>query len=248
MCPEYNDDLLEARKTCDLATTELWKNLQLVRQAPGSFNRSCSIIYGDIYHETSGAKDEWGRLVNRDEDTLTLQSAREVIQYGITSMGPDERAMRFQELVHENKIEAKEIRDIDGFEVLTVTEPDAHVHEFYRANAPEFDPVGKITARSYRDPAKPDLDLSPEERREWNSGNVPNYDFEFLVELPLLKLFYPGLKVMTAVWEMNCGLQYFDDVISLYPTFYTVIANDLMLEWKMPKELTDPEAKEQEEW
>ena len=77
---------------------------------------------------------------------------------------------------------------------------------------------------------------------------MPNYEFEFLVELPLLKLFYPGLKVMTSVWKMNGGLHYFDDIISVYPTFYTVIANDLMLEWKFPKELTDAEAKKQEEW
>lgn len=201
VCPEYNEDLLEARKTCDLAAVELWKNLQVVRQAPGSFNRSCSMVYGGTYYETSGEKDKWGRLLNRDEETPTLQSAREDIKYAITSMGADERAKRFQDLAHEKKIEAEEVHDIDGFEVLTVTEPETHVHEFYRTNAPAFEPVGKVTARSYRDPAKPDLDLSPEERREWDSGKVPNYEFEFLVELPLLKLFYPGLKVMTTVWE-----------------------------------------------
>lgn len=197
------------------------------------------MVFGGTYFEASGETDETGPLGGRDEGTSTLVSAREVIKYGIATMATDEQTNRFQELDREDKLEAKEIYDIDGFEVLTVTEPSVWRRAFYRQNAPELDPVGKITARSYRDPAKPDLDLSPEERKEWDSGKVPNYDFDFLVEHPLLKLFYPGLKVMTTVWEINCGLHYFNDIISVYPTFYTVIANDLMLEWKWPKDVTE---------
>lgn len=242
VCPEYKEDLEEARKTCDLAARELWKNIQLIRQAPGAFNQSCSMFFGGTYHETSGKTDKWGRLSDHDETTLTLKDAREIVKFGIASMGSEEQAKRFQQLVLTEAIEAKEVYDIDGFEVLAITHPSSDVKTFLRLAGQGVVPVGKVIARSYRDPAKPDLDMSPEERKAWDSGNVPNYEFEFLVDLPLLDLFYPGIKVMTPVWELNCGLHYFDDVISVYPSFHAVIANDLMLNWKTPKDLTDKSA------
>lgn len=239
VCPEYKENLEEARKTCDLATVELWKNLQLVRQSPGRFNQCCSMLFGGTYYEIPGKADKWGRHPDVDELCATLDDARNVVKFGIASMGSQEQAKRVQQLVLTDKVEAKEVHDIDGFEVLTITQPNKNVKTFYRIAAPGADPVGKITARSYRDPAKPDLDLSPEERKAWNAGNAPSYEFEFLVDLPLLEFFYPGLKFMTPVWELNCGLHYFDDVISVYPSFHTVIANDLMLNWKTPKDLAE---------
>ena len=37
-------------------------------------------------------------------------------------------------------------------------------------------------------------------------------------------------------------MYYFDEIFSTYPSFYTVLANDMMLEWKRPKEITAEEA------
>lgn len=239
VCPEYKEDLEEARKTCDLAQSELRKNLQLVRQAPGMFNQSCSMLFGGTYYEASGETTKWGPAGDQNGVPVNLNDAREIINFGIASMGTEDQAKRFQQLLNTGTVEAKEVYDIDGFEVLTVTRPSNEVKTFYRLTNADVAIVGKITARSYRDPAKPDLDLSPEERKAWENGNAPSYEFDFLVDLPLLELFYPGLKVMTPVWELNCGLHYFDDVISVYPSFHTVIANDLMLNWKTPEDLTD---------
>lgn len=238
VCPEYKENLEEARRTCDLATAELWKNLQLVRQSPGRFNQCCSMLFGGTYYELSGKEDNWGRHNSVGALCTTLDNVRDIVKFGIASMGSQEQAKRFQQLVHAGKVEAKEVHDIDGFEVLTISPPNKDAKTFYRVFASNVDPVGKITARSFRDPAKPDLDLSPEERKGWDAGNAPSYEFEFLVNLPLLELFYPGLKVLTPVWELNCGMHYFDDVVSVYPSFHTVIANDLMLNWKTPRDLT----------
>lgn len=239
VCPEYKEDLEEARKTCDLAQSELLKNLQLVRQAPGMFNQSCSMLFGGTYYETAGEANKWAPSVDQNGAPVNLNDAREILNFGIASMGTEDQAKRFQQLLNTGRVEAKKVYDIDGFQVLNVTRPSNEVKTFYRLANADVAIVGKITARSYLDPAKPDLDLSPEERKAWDSGNAPSYEFDFLVDLPLLDLFYPGLKVVTPVWELSCGLHYFDDVISVYPSFHTVIANDLMLNWKTPKSLTD---------
>lgn len=243
VCPEYNEDLEEARKTCDLAAEELWKNVQLVNQGPGSFSQSCSMLFGGHHYETAWSAHSWKATGTEDENPLTPDAARKVVKFAIAGAGSNEQASRFQQLANAGTLSAKKIEDIDGFEIIAVIEPDASIRDFYHAFAKDLVPVGIIKATSFHDPAKPDIDMSPEERWEWDHGKAPKYDFEFLVEMTLLPLCYPGLKVNTNVWELNCGLCYFDEIISTYPTFYTVIANDLMLEWKWPKDLTVAEAK-----
>lgn len=240
VCPEYEENLLEARKTCDLATVELSKNLQFVREALGNFNECCSIVFGNKPSEAAVETTGWHHPVSLDAG---MTSELKAIMAGIFYAGTTDQAIQLEDMVHEDKIETRKILDIDGFEVLEVTPPPTSAAQWSYFGLSAIDPVGKITARSYRDPAKPDLDLSPAERQEWDRGKTPEYNFEFLIEESLLWLCYPGLKVLATVWEVNCGLHYFTDVISVSPTFYTVIANDLMLEWKWPKDLIEGEIK-----
>lgn len=243
VCPEYKEDLKEARKTCDLATEELWTNVQLVNQGPGSFSQSCSMLFGGHHYEAAWASNSWKATGTEDENPLTPDAARKVVKFAIAGAGSNEQASRFQQLAKAGTLSAKKMEDIDGFEIIAVIEPDANIRDFYHEFAKDLVPVGIIKATSFHDPAKPDMDMNPEERWEWDHGKVPKYDLEFLVEMTLLPLCYPGLKVNTNVWELNCGLCYFDEILSTYPTFYTVIANDLMLEWKWPKDLTVAEVK-----
>lgn len=174
------------------------------------------------------------------------QVARKVIKYAIAGAGSNDQASRFQQLANQNLVSAIKVEDIHGFEVLEVIQPDDSTREFYRETAPDLIPVGKIRAKSYRDPANPGIDMSPEERADWDKGNAPVYEFEFLLEPELLSHCYPSLKIMTSVWELNCGVYFFDEAMSTQPSFYTVIANDLMLHWKWPKNLTKEEGKQQD--
>jgi hypothetical protein len=235
VCPEYTDNLLEARKTCDLAAKELWMNVQLVRSGPGPFNESCSSLFGGFYFQSTSPLPGSEHEKNIKEKQ---ENARNVVRFAIAGAGSFEQASRFQDLVTHNKLSAKKIQDIDGFEVAAVIEPDVQILEFYRQYAPNETPMGRIQAVSFLDPAKPDVDMSPKERWEWDNGKAPKYEFEFFVEKSLLPLFYKGLKVNSGVWELNCGLYYFDEVMSTYPTFHMVIANDLMMQWKWPRDVT----------
>lgn len=241
VCPEYNDDIEEARKSCDLATEELWKNMQLVHNAPGAFNRSCSALFGG-YHFGSTWKDTED-IKGREE---AHQIARKVVKYAIAGAGSNKQASRFKDLADQDSLSAMKVEDIDGFEIIEVMETDNATRDFYREYAPDLIPVGKIRGKSYRDPSNPDIDMFPEERAEWDKGNGPAYDFEFFLEPDLLAFCYPGLKVITGVWELNCGVYYLDEIMSTYPSFYTVIANDLMLNWRWPKDLTKKDGKQQD--
>lgn len=179
-------------------------------------------------------------------DDHSNQIARKVIKYAIAGAGSNDQASRFLQLVNENLISSVKLEDIDGFEILEVIQPDDATTEFYHEAAPDLIPVGKIRAKSYRDPANPEVDMSAEERADWERGNAPAYEFEIFLEPELLSYCYPGLKVIAGIWELNCGVYYFDEIMSTLPSFYTTIANDLMLHWKWPKELTKEDAKQQD--
>lgn len=81
----------------------------------------------------------------------------------------------------------------------------------------------------------------------WETGAASMPDFQFFLEESLLKLCYPKMKVITPVWELNCGLNFFEDVHTVYSSIYTVLCNDLMLGYKQSVDLTEKEPDDVEE-
>ncbi|KAJ5165784.1 hypothetical protein N7492_006080 [Penicillium capsulatum] len=239
--PEYEEDILEARKTCNLANQELPQGIQLVQQGPGRFNEACSTLFGGSFF-VEKLPEGWGA----EEGQMSLEKARDIVKFAIAGASPHDQASRFQELANQNALTTEKIEDIHGFEIITVIPPDASLQDFYHEFAPGLTTVGKIRARAFCDPAKSESYRNSKAGLNWEPSTEPEVDFEFLLEEELLQLCYPRLKFMTSVWRLNCGVYYFDDILSTYPTFYTVLANDLMLEWKQPRTVTSEDAKSPE--
>ncbi|PYH83835.1 hypothetical protein BO82DRAFT_372973 [Aspergillus uvarum CBS 121591] len=234
VCPEYKDNIDQARKSCDIAATELWKNQQFMVKGPGHFNKACSTLFGghlyDYYTEEDDEERSWA-----DGPPMTRDVARKVVRFALAGAGSDQLAIDFRELGHKDELRSKRVNDIHGFEIMVIHPPGDTVLDFYRTHAPDLVPVGRVTAISYWDPAKPACDMTPEQRQQATTPVI----FSFFVEQPLLQLCYPGMKVITPVWRMNCGLDYFEETFTVYGTIYTVLANDLMLGWKKPRPVYD---------
>ncbi|KKA21456.1 hypothetical protein T310_4491 [Rasamsonia emersonii CBS 393.64] len=248
VCPEYKDNINAARASCDIATKQLWDNQRFVAQGPGHFNQACSMLFGGYFFDPDADGSDW---VNEKSQSprMTSEIARKVIKFALAGAGSDEQATRFRDLSSKNELRAVCIEDIDGFEVTEAILPDNDLREFYRTQAPDLRPVGKLRAKPYRDPARPKIDLSPEESVEWEqkwNDLLHSTEFEFLVEEDLLRFCYPGMKVTTTVWRLNCGLDFFDEVFSAYCSIYTILANDLMIGWKKPRDKTVKDAEEEE--
>lgn len=234
VCPEYKENIHMARTTCDIADKELWKNQQFMVQGPGDFNKACSTLFGGAFYILNSEDNQW----KNERDTsvrMTAEIARKATKIALAGAGCDKQALRFKTLAERDGLLATRVEDIDGFEVTAVTPPDPEVREFYKVYAPDLHPVGKMLGKPYRDPAKPELDLSPEERLQWERDGWLGGEFEFFIEDNLLELCYPGMKVITSVFELNCGVYFFDDVNAAYSSIYTVLLNDLMIGWKKPK-------------
>ncbi|RAK99031.1 uncharacterized protein BO80DRAFT_143151 [Aspergillus ibericus CBS 121593] len=233
VCPEYNENIDQARTSCDIAAKELWKNQQFMAKGPGDFNTACSMLFGgDLYNACAFGHD-W-KPSKDDSPGMTNEAARKIVKFALACAGEDAQTLRYLEVDKQNQLGARRIEDIDGFEITAVHPPDQVVCSLYDAQAPDLNAVGKLLAKAYRDPGQPPYDRSPEE----DMIGFPELEFEFFLEGSLLQYCYPGMKVITPVWEMSCGFYYFEDVNRAYCSTYTVLDNDLMLGWKKPSDLT----------
>ncbi|KAJ5423913.1 Argonaute complex subunit Arb1 [Penicillium cf. griseofulvum] len=245
VCPEQAEDLEEARKSCDRAAKELWMNHQIVHHSgPGDFNRGCSMLFGGYYFEDVDDPDAWTNVRHADQKAFTSDMARKVVKYGIAIAGNDRTARKFKILADMDLIEAKQVEDIDGFEVISVEEPTEETTAYYRELGPDLMLVGKVRAKEFRDPARGKFDLAPWEKVDWDAGFAPAYEFEFLLEADFFVHILPGMKFITTVYQTNFGQYYFDEILSVLPTFYKFLYNDWMMDYVEPEPINfipDPE-------
>ncbi|KAJ9216138.1 hypothetical protein DTO166G4_2382 [Paecilomyces variotii] len=241
VCPEYKDNIDAARVSCDIAIKELWKNQRFIVQGPGNFNEACSTLFGGSFYDDYVEENQWAPTAEETR-RMTPDIARKVVKFALAGAGSNEQATRFRDLAHENALCAVRVDDIDGFEITAVESVQDDLREFYHQYAPDLNPVGKLHGKAFRDPARPLPDLTPEERLQWEKGNLTTDEFEFIIEESLLDLCYPGMKVITSVWKLNCGICFFDEVMSAYCSIYTVLPNDLMLGWKKPSSYSNGDA------
>ncbi|EGE81665.2 hypothetical protein, variant [Blastomyces dermatitidis ER-3] len=235
VCPEYTENILAARAVCDTAKVELWKAQQTNCWAPGHFNMACSTLFGGYFYGFYTGGQEWSNEVGAEgmEDSV----ARKVVKFALAGAGSYEQAVRFRDLANSNELKATCV-DENGFEVTAIAPVDGNVRDFYKQHAPDLQPIGKLRAKPWRNPGLSEEDLPPGQvcGTEPSSPSVAD-EYEFFVDESMLQFCFVGMKVDTTVWELNCGLHYFDNVMAIYCSFYTILLNESMIGWKEPRDL-----------
>ncbi|KAL4931581.1 uncharacterized protein BDV17DRAFT_240034 [Aspergillus undulatus] len=248
VCPEHIESIYKARKSCDIATEQLWKNQKLMASPSSDFNVACSTLFGGFDHDLYVENNQWK---NPKEDKLQMSKgiAQKVSRFGLAVAGSSELVNSFLEMSKRGTLKATKLEGLHGFEVTEVCFLDAGQRECYSAQAPDLHPVGILCGTAYWDPGEPEYDLPAEEREEWDRKRRAKQPLTFLFEESLLELCYPGMKIIATVWEVNCGFHYFEEVTRAYCSIYTPLANELMLGWKKPRDLTavDADGKENDE-
>lgn len=241
VCPEYKDNIDQARNSCDIATKELWENQQLMASGPGDFNKACTTLFGGLEYDNYAEDTTW-RNLKHDGVYMTKDIARKVMKFGLAIAGSEHSVSTFIHL-DDGKLKATRLEDIDGFEVTKVCLLDEASRKVYQDHALDLHPVGVMHAKAYCDPAMPAYDLSSEERDQWAKEGRPmeGKGLVFYLEENLLEHCYPGLKIISPVWEVTSEFHYFEDVQKAYSSIYTVLPNDMMIRWKKPRSLTASE-------
>ena len=238
MCPEYKDNIYAARAVCDLAFEEVWNTRKIANIGTGDFNTACAQLFGGVAYDMNAEVEEEMESVVDRPTSMTDDAARKVMKFALAGAGSYEQAMRFRELANRDELEATR-HDQGGFEITEIIPSDDGLRDFYHNQAPDLEPVGKIKAKPWVDPALGRVDLPPNHDEE-SDDDVPD-EYEFFLEESLLKMCFVGMKIDATIWELNCGVQYFDKIMSVYCSFYTTLPNDLMFGWKKPRDLRTDE-------
>ena len=228
MCPEYQDQINGARAVCDLADKELWKLKQATWVLPGDFNIACSTLFGGHYQGLYAGDQEWAKGMDLTTG-MSDDIAWRTFKFGLAAVG-DNQAQRFAELAKTSSNKVIKERLV-GLEITKIIYADEETRYFYKKQVPDLRVLGKIRGREWKRPYLPDEDLTEEEQTAPPSAPA---EFELWIEEAVLDVCFVGMKMEGTVRDLNCGVQYIDQILGIYATFYKFLANERMIGWKAP--------------
>lgn len=133
-----------------------------------------------------------------------------------------------------------------------------------QGEAGKIQPLGMLKVIPWLNPAAPTEDLTREEELELSlqaakanleratqnlipvktGDSEPSEKFkigeegkgvELLVEATILHEVFVGMKFGCTIHTLDIGITYFDSISGIYPSFYTFLPSELMVNWKEPK-------------
>ncbi|KAK3716184.1 hypothetical protein LTR37_006629 [Vermiconidia calcicola] len=235
VCPEYKDQLLAARKVCDLAEVELIKLADVDVRLPGGFNTACSTLFGGNYAGLHASEGDW---VHKDDDLgWSDEDAKIVFLTGIAAYGTEEQLARVETLVAKGDSFASSFRVVSteklGLEVVSIELMKDEAKKIYEDSNlinTVIRPMGKLHCIRWEVPHAPPMDLP----KSVIEARKKARKFEFLLEEETLKYCYPGLKMEAEVKELDIGIKWIDYFEATYASFFTWLANERIREWKEP--------------
>ena len=233
VCPEYKDQINTARSLCDEATKEIWDITRMTPLLPGDFNMACSEIFGGMYHGLYSADSSWMDEADKAlRNGISWDRARNVFKIGIAANASDEMFSIYRQQLSEKKCRVVSTEET-GFEITEIVHADEKALSLYAQ--PEhagLRTLGKLRAKTWFSPDPPEDDLTVEEEAylKLNPPEIKHY--EFWVEQEILEKCAVGTKIITTIRETSFGLTYFDAIGGINCSFYQMIPNELMEDWR----------------
>lgn len=244
VCPEYTEDLMAARKVCDLAEKELWAIRQLQSKLPGDFNVASSTLHGGRYKEYRLRAQAWAMDDSDSQDYASLNrgftdaEAERIFKTAIAFAGDDELFLKAMKPdIHIAKTARK------FFEVVEVERPSLNTIAQYasvknlKGEMGYIKALGVVRFKAWEGPGFEPEDFTDDEDAGAEVEGENATLESFWLEDDILELFFIGLKLEVEVNELNTGIKFFDTVLGLYCSFHTYLPNEKMIYWKEPGKL-----------
>lgn len=237
VCPEYKQDILEARNFCREASRELWSCSEAQRWLPGDFNIACSTLFEGSYSKNYDGETFWGDEDKQESNFVgqKAQEAAEIFGFAIAGTASQEVYDQYVSLTKGGEdfepLEVVKVIKDQGFEIVDLVDPTADCKDLYKANSDTYRPVGKVFAKSWVNPLSPQEDLTPEEQRQADAQQQEEC-YEFFMEEIILRNLSVGQKITATIHQLNCGVWFFDEFTQILPDFETFLMNELMEDYK----------------
>jgi len=187
---------------------------------PGDFNSACSFLFGGIRGDSS-----WdGGYTSQTYLGLNDAEASRIFISGYEALG-DKALLKEDEYETKKVLMSQEVTEVEediGLEV-TAIEPSKEGGSF-----------GILRCRSWALPDFAGRDLPV----GIDSPSPPVKAYDFWIEEEILQNCFVGMKIEGTVHTLTSGLKFLENVTAVWCSFYTVLENELLKEWKDPKYVT----------
>ncbi|OAA66768.1 Argonaute complex, subunit Arb1 [Niveomyces insectorum RCEF 264] len=236
VCPEYRDDVNAARVVCAKALTELPNCRTALTAMPGQFNLACvRLFYREPAHKAfNDGLDPLNEAPAYDEAAEVFRTIV-ALQKGI--VGEQGAAMAAQDLAGIRIVSTKEV----DLEVTSLAKAKEDVAERYaelaRAAAAAtgralvLRPTSVVVAKHYS------IEEGYANQPHPTAAELAARGGEALLfDDALVALLCVGTKLRVVVHELSCGFSFVSSVKDVLPSFYTFLPQELMLDWKEPRD------------
>lgn len=234
-CPEYHEDILQARNVCDMACKEFPRLAMVAQRLPGNFNIACSTLHQGKYARVRpiDPRAEW--VLPEDDVGLSDRDAFQIFNTAIAAFGTDEQFEAVSKAPADQKVLLTKDQEEIGLQLVSVEYASGEAKQLYgdeRLRGTIVRPMGKLHCVRWEVPhAHPhDVPLEVLQALKVQKGKK----YEFIVEEEMLQYCDPGMKFEALVCELACGIAWLDTVVAVHPTFSRWTFNDHIREWKEP--------------
>lgn len=249
VCPEYTAAINSALRTCSLAVRELPACKELVSEFPGPFNTAASTSLSGYFHGKYAGDQEWLRGPAKEGVKVTFglgsKDASLVYAMGMLSLDKDVLAKVKPDIQHIVKTEF----GVD-LEIVDVLSPTQNVIDYYANSNTGLQPLGRLICKPWHAPGFQEWDLPPNVDESTIDPLSNGEVYEFALEANLLEHCERGMKIEAhAILTLApSGLQILDGPVgAVYPSFYTILENELVSKWKSPRWISREELKSREQ-
>lgn len=222
VCPEYTDDVNGARAVCQQAKAELPAVIELSKELPGPFNLAARTLY------QPKIVDEFA-FGNPMDQGMDEKSAKRIFMATVAG----------SEKLTDRVVSAGTIECLKTFQ---------QVYEITKLTLPAENPAEELFHRGVQTSTSEGktgttlcgwMSLVPSTVEDGWDNERPRaadaLDTEvFFLEVDLMKQLREGMKLSLVVGILNIGLRFISEAREVYPTFYTFLAQELMINYKEP--------------
>jgi len=163
---------------------------------------------------------------------ISPERARNVFKIGLAANASDEMFPKYRKQLNERTYRVINIEDV-GLEVTEIVLANEIVLNLYgQQQCTGLKVIGRMKAKSWLRPHASGEDLTEEEEAHLKANPPQPKTYEFWVEEEILRKCAVGLKFEATVRETSFGLTYFDAFLGVHCSFYKLLPNELMSDWK----------------
>jgi hypothetical protein len=247
VCPEYTEDVMAARKVCNLAEKELWEIKQVRHKFPGEFNVAASTLYGGQYQDLYPGDDAWtAEDVGLAEQFplsrgFNVPEAERIFKTAVAFEGTEGlflEAMNGDIRIVKTETKCFEVVQLDRAEMTSID--DYSKVKNHLGISGSIKPLGRIYLKSWEGPGMEEEDVTDDEDEAARSP-LDEIIETFWLEDEILQHCFVGMKLELVVHELNIGIRFFDDVAGIYCSFHTFLPNEKVIDnWKEPGKRKPP--------